>query len=162
MILETAGQAWWHIPLIQVLALGRQRQAGFWVRGQPGLQSEFQDSQSYTEKPCLENKNNKKTNKQLTIVETRYFQEDSTGNWTDIDNRYVHIFYKLCIFYVHHTQICECVCMCLLSLPFCFIYLLLSLTMVLFAGELWIAPQTSFYKCYKLFHHKYYTTFTCL
>jgi hypothetical protein len=23
------------------------------VRGQPGLQSEFQDSQSYTEKPCL-------------------------------------------------------------------------------------------------------------
>jgi hypothetical protein len=26
----------------------------FWVRGQPGLQSEFQDSQGYTEKPCLE------------------------------------------------------------------------------------------------------------
>jgi hypothetical protein len=23
------------------------------VRGQPGLQSEFQDSQGYTEKPCL-------------------------------------------------------------------------------------------------------------
>jgi hypothetical protein len=28
----------------------------FWVRGQPGLQSEFQDSQGYTEKPCLEKK----------------------------------------------------------------------------------------------------------
>jgi hypothetical protein len=28
----------------------------FWVLGQPGLQSEFQDSQDYTEKPCLENK----------------------------------------------------------------------------------------------------------
>jgi hypothetical protein len=27
------------------------------VRGQPGLQSEFQDSLSYTEKPCLEKKN---------------------------------------------------------------------------------------------------------
>jgi hypothetical protein len=40
----------------------RQRQADFWVRGQPGLQSEFQDSQSYTEKPCL--KTNKQTNKQ--------------------------------------------------------------------------------------------------
>jgi hypothetical protein len=26
----------------------------FWVRGQPGLQSEFQDSQGYTEKPSLE------------------------------------------------------------------------------------------------------------
>jgi hypothetical protein len=25
-------------------------------RGQPGLQSEFQDSQDYTEKPCLNNK----------------------------------------------------------------------------------------------------------
>jgi hypothetical protein len=33
-------------------ALGRQRQADFWVRGQPDLQSEFQDSQGYAEKPC--------------------------------------------------------------------------------------------------------------
>jgi hypothetical protein len=32
------------------------RQADIWVRGQPGLQSEFQDSQGYTEKPCLKNK----------------------------------------------------------------------------------------------------------
>jgi hypothetical protein len=42
------------MPLIP--ALGRQRQADFCVTGQPGLQSEFQDSQGYTEKPCLENK----------------------------------------------------------------------------------------------------------
>jgi hypothetical protein len=39
------------MPLIP--ALGRQRQADLWVRGQPGLQSEFQDSQGYTEKPVL-------------------------------------------------------------------------------------------------------------
>ena len=41
-------------------------QADFWVRGQAGLQSEFQDSQSYTEKPCLKNNNNKnkQTNKE--------------------------------------------------------------------------------------------------
>ena len=32
----------------------------FWVRGQPGLQSEFQDSQGYTEKSCLKKKKNKK------------------------------------------------------------------------------------------------------
>jgi hypothetical protein len=55
-------RAWWLTPLIP--ALGRQRQADFWVRGQPGLQSEFQDSQGYTEKPCLEKtKTNKHTNK---------------------------------------------------------------------------------------------------
>jgi hypothetical protein len=41
----------------------RQRQADFWVRGQPGLHSEFQDSQGYTEKPCLEKQKNKKTKK---------------------------------------------------------------------------------------------------
>jgi hypothetical protein len=32
-------------------------------RGQPGLQSEFQDSQGYTKKPCLEKQTNKQTNK---------------------------------------------------------------------------------------------------
>jgi hypothetical protein len=60
---------WWRTPLIP--ALGRQRQENFWVRGQPGLQSEFQDSQGYTEKPYLEkptnqstNQPNKQTNKQ--------------------------------------------------------------------------------------------------
>ena len=30
-------------------------------RGQPGLQSEFQDSQGYTEKPCLEKTKQNKT-----------------------------------------------------------------------------------------------------
>jgi hypothetical protein len=40
-----------HTPVIP--ALGRQRRADFSVRGQPGLQSEFQDSQGYTEKPGL-------------------------------------------------------------------------------------------------------------
>jgi hypothetical protein len=38
----------------------RQRQVDYWVRGQPGLQSEFQDSQGYTEKPCLEKPKKKK------------------------------------------------------------------------------------------------------
>jgi hypothetical protein len=45
-----------HIPL--------KRQADFWVQGQPALQSEFQDSQGYTEKPFLKKQN--KTNKQKT------------------------------------------------------------------------------------------------
>jgi hypothetical protein len=34
----------------------------FLIQGQCGLQSEFEDSQGYTPKPCLENK--KQTNKQ--------------------------------------------------------------------------------------------------
>jgi hypothetical protein len=49
--------------------------------GQPGLQSEFQDHQGYTEKPCLEktNKNqktkqNKKTQKDAVFFTTVYFQ----------------------------------------------------------------------------------------
>jgi hypothetical protein len=55
---------WWHMPLIP--ALGRQRQADFWVRGQPGPQSEFQDSQGYTEKPCLEKPKNQTKTKQTS------------------------------------------------------------------------------------------------
>jgi hypothetical protein len=55
------------MPLIP--ALGRQRQVDFLVRGQPGLQSEFQDSQGYTEKLCLEKTKNKQTNKNKTKQE---------------------------------------------------------------------------------------------
>jgi hypothetical protein len=42
-----ASLAWWRMP-------GRR------IRGQPGLQSEFQDSQGYTEKLCLKKQTNKK------------------------------------------------------------------------------------------------------
>ena len=41
----------WHTPLIPTLR--RQRQAELRDQGQPGLQTEFQDSQGYTEKPHL-------------------------------------------------------------------------------------------------------------
>jgi hypothetical protein len=37
-------------------------------RGQPGLQSEFQDSQGDTEKPCLKKQTNKQKKKQKTKV----------------------------------------------------------------------------------------------
>jgi hypothetical protein len=59
--LKQISWAWWCMPLIP--ALGRQRQEDFWFRGQPELQSEFQGSQGYTEKPCLEKQKNK--NKQI-------------------------------------------------------------------------------------------------
>jgi hypothetical protein len=43
----------------------RQRQGDFWVRGQPGLQSEFQSNESYTEKLCLEKQNKTKQRKRV-------------------------------------------------------------------------------------------------
>jgi len=61
-----ASRAWWRTPLIP--ALGRQRQADFWVRGQPGLQSEFQDSQGYTERPCLKKKKKKKLELEVMVM----------------------------------------------------------------------------------------------
>jgi hypothetical protein len=45
---EGRSRAWWRTPLIP--AHRRQRQADLWVQGQPGLQSEFQDSQGYTKR----------------------------------------------------------------------------------------------------------------
>jgi hypothetical protein len=71
--------AWWRTPLIP--ALERQRQADFWVRGQPGLQSEFQDSQGYTEKPCLEKQQQQtKTNKQTKKIENRNTDKLGSGH----------------------------------------------------------------------------------
>ena len=58
MYIIFGARQWWCTPVI--LALGRQRQADFWVQGQPDLQSEFQASQGYTEKPCLKKKKKRK------------------------------------------------------------------------------------------------------
>jgi hypothetical protein len=56
-------------PFKIIKVFGRQRQADFWVRGQPVLQSEFQDSQGYTEKPCLEKpKKKKKLLKYVSLI----------------------------------------------------------------------------------------------
>ena len=63
ILLQKQTRAGWWRRTPWIPALGRQRQEDFWVWGQPGLRSEFQDSQGYTEKPCLEKTKNKKTNK---------------------------------------------------------------------------------------------------
>jgi hypothetical protein len=49
---------------------GRQRQGDFWVRGQPDLQSEFQDSQGYRE--TLSQKTTKKKKKLLSFPPLLY------------------------------------------------------------------------------------------
>jgi hypothetical protein len=77
-----------------ILALGRQRQVDFWVWGQPGLQSEFQNSQGYTEKPCLkkpktktktktkpnQNKTKQKTKTKIQFPKGKIYQENYL-NW---------------------------------------------------------------------------------
>lgn len=54
-------QAWWHTSLIPVP--GRQRRKNLWDHGQPGLQSESQDSLGYTDKPCFNYKRKKSKKK---------------------------------------------------------------------------------------------------
>jgi hypothetical protein len=49
------------------------------TRGQPGLQSEFQDSQGYTEKPCLEKKQKKKKKKNEDII-------NFVGTWMELES----------------------------------------------------------------------------
>jgi hypothetical protein len=53
-------------PSTQQAETGRFLSSDFWVRGQSGLQSEFQDSQDYTEKPCLEKPKKKKKKKKIS------------------------------------------------------------------------------------------------
>ena len=50
-------------------------QADFSVGGYPGLQSEVQENQGYTEKPCLWKQTNKQTNKQK-----EYFYNATASN----------------------------------------------------------------------------------
>ena len=64
VVKNTPSRAWWRTPLIP--ALGRQRQADRQIsefEAKPGLQSEFQNSQGYEEKPCLEKQNKTKQNR---------------------------------------------------------------------------------------------------
>jgi hypothetical protein len=75
-------RAWWLTTLIP--ALGRQRPTDFWVRGQPGLQSEFQDSQGYTEKPCLKKQKQNKTKKNGYLKILMLLQIRISTSYSDI------------------------------------------------------------------------------
>jgi hypothetical protein len=57
-MIENVSRAWWHTPLIPALGMQRRRISEFEANL---VCSEFQDSQGYTEKPCL--KTNKQTKK---------------------------------------------------------------------------------------------------
>jgi hypothetical protein len=77
---------------------------GFWVQEQPGLQSEFHDSQGYTQKPCLENQN-KQTKKKCVLFLLHTLRNllqylHSVIVLLDIHNFYMANFslYKMCNF----------------------------------------------------------------
>ena len=57
-----------------------EAEAGSRVRGQPGLQSEFQGSRGYTEKPCLENKTKqtKQTKQTKKTKQTKQNKQNKT------------------------------------------------------------------------------------
>jgi hypothetical protein len=96
---NTVSQAWWRTPLIP--ALGRQRQVDFWVRGQPGLQSEFQDSQGYTEKPCLEKKKKKEKRKNTILsVSKQEGREVSFQAWLSPTRQSLKFFLDMFFFSV--------------------------------------------------------------
>jgi hypothetical protein len=56
------------MPLFPGLWRQKQRQADFCVLDQPGLQSEFQISQGYTETPCLEKQTKQYIYISLTLI----------------------------------------------------------------------------------------------
>ena len=62
-------------PLIPVLGCVWKRQTDLWVQGQHGLQSEFQDSQGYTEKQCLEKQKPNQLTKHTAKKQTQNLQQ---------------------------------------------------------------------------------------
>ena len=64
-------------PSTQEAETGRS----LWAWGQPGLQSKFQDSQSYTEKPCSKNKTIIKTKERKSIKICERFLLPNLASW---------------------------------------------------------------------------------
>ena len=54
--------------MLLIPALRRQKQVNLGVQGQSVLQREFQDSQVYTEKSCLEKQNNNKKSVRTNLL----------------------------------------------------------------------------------------------
>jgi hypothetical protein len=96
---------WWWRPLIP--ALRRQKQVDFWVRGQPGLQSEFLDSQGYTEKPCLEKPKKKGQKEQRDASQTvNKSVNRSSIIWVQMQYNWYELWVKfICKRIIHRREI---------------------------------------------------------
>jgi hypothetical protein len=74
-----AGQ-WWHMPLIP--ALGRQRQADFWVLGRPGLQVNSRTVRASQGNPVSKKKNKKqKTETKKQTQKTKRTPQFKSAGW---------------------------------------------------------------------------------
>ena len=51
----------------------------FWVRGQPGLQGEFQNSQGYAEKPCLKKQTTDKQKYLNLLLNVKVGEQERKG-----------------------------------------------------------------------------------
>jgi hypothetical protein len=64
-----------------------EAEAGGFLSSRPAWSTEFQDSQGYTEKPCLNNKNKTQTNQTTT---TKKKKKKQTQNHAVLDNLSSH------------------------------------------------------------------------
>jgi hypothetical protein len=88
--------------MLVIPALGRQRQVDFLVPGQPGLQSEFQDSEDYTEKTYL------KKEIIFLVVSTAYFSrglEFRLQHPPALPKTELYRVNLLCTVWIHHLSI---------------------------------------------------------
>jgi hypothetical protein len=67
---------------------------GFLSLSQPGLQSEFQDSQGYTEKPCLEKENKTKQKKRFSQLSSRQEHGSAQAGMVQEELRVLHLHLK--------------------------------------------------------------------
>jgi hypothetical protein len=84
--------AWWCVPLIP--ALGWKSQVDLWVQGQPVFQSEFQNSQGYTEKSYLLGEGGKECKDSIYKIGAPLYQCLQSWNWRcgTLDDKFHPIF----------------------------------------------------------------------
>lgn len=83
----------WCITLIP--ALQGQRQEDFWLQGQPGLCSEFQDTQDCIKRPCLREK--KKNRTKINQPNKKPFEQlrQQSVEWRDrLEEHVCHIYIR--------------------------------------------------------------------
>jgi hypothetical protein len=122
---------WWCTVLIP--GLGRQRKADLLSSTPTCLQSEFQDSQSYTEKPWHKNKQtNQKTNtkeRHILNVFSHFWMlicvlmHKTTYIYTYVLCKWIYVHTYVCVYMRVYMYIYECVCVYIYIYIYIYIYM---------------------------------------